>query len=177
MFATTTTMVAGCNIDGVTKKRERNMKSLKIFSLVMLLALALTGCKNNKTPQGGELGGFDAIEKEWKLVSVNGAANDFHVYISFTGGTFALYQQVYSLDFLFYEGTYSIDGNTLSGSYFDGTDWKSPYTGGISKDGNTMTLKSKETNPVTYVYEACEIPEDIMEEATRAAAVDAVPFL
>jgi hypothetical protein len=40
-----------------------------------------------------------------------------------------------------------------------------------------MTLKSKETNPVTYVYEACEIPEDIIEEATRAAAVDAVPFL
>lgn len=152
------------------------MKSLKILSLVMLLALALTGCKNNKTPEN-KVGGFDAIEKEWKLVSVNGVANDFTVYISFSDGTFAIYQQVYTLDYAFYDGEYSISGDTLSGSYFSGEDWKSDYKGGISEDGNTMTLKSKEDNPVTYVYEATEIPADIIEEATRAEVVEAVPFL
>ena len=41
-----------------------------------------------------------------------------------------------------------------------------------------LSLKSKETTPVTYVYEACTIPDDVLEDAlagTRALYV--VPFL
>lgn len=156
------------------------MKSLKILSLVMMLALALTGCKDNKDDGGNNgpsISGFDAIENEWKLVSVNGVPNDFHVYISFDSGTFFLFQQVYTLDFLYYDGTYSVANDKLSGTYKDGTAWKCDYSGGVSKDGKTLTLKSEEQNPVTFVYEACVIPEDVKEEATATRAIDVVPFL
>ena len=127
------------------------MKSLKIWSLIALLALAMTAC--DKKGGGDEdtptVGGFDNIEQEWKLVSVDGVAAEFNVYIGFSSGLFALYQQVYSIDYNFYDGEYKVSGNTLSGSYFDGGDWKCDYTGGITEDGKTMTLKSKEEHPVT----------------------------
>ena len=156
------------------------MKSLKIWSLVALIALAMTAC-NKKPGPGGEdpkLGGFDKIEQEWKLVSVDGVPADFNVYISFSSGMFALYQQVYSVDFKFYDGMYKVDGNTLSGSYFDGGDWKCAYTGGITEDGKTMTLKSKDEHPVKYVYESCTIPEIVKEEATLSTrSVEEIPFL
>lgn len=155
------------------------MKSLKIWSLVALLALAMTSC--DKKGGGDEdtptVGGFDNIEQEWKLVSVDGVAAEFNVYISFSSGLFALYQQVYSIDYKFYDGEYEVSGNTLSGSYFEGGDWKCDYTGGITEDGKTMTLKSKETHPVTYLYEACTIPDEVKEEATGTRASEFVPFL
>ena len=142
--------------------------------------MAMVGC--SETTGGGSddptAGNFDAIEKEWKLVSVNGEANEFNVYISFDQGTFALYQQVYTLDYKFYDGEYEVEGGKLTGEYFEGGAWKCAYTGGVSEDGNTLTLKSDETSPITCVYEACSIPENIREEAldgTRAAEV--VPFL
>ena len=155
------------------------MKSLKIWSLVALIALAMTAC--GKTPgPGGEpqVGGFDKIEQEWKLVSVNGTNADFSVYMSFSSGMFAIYQQVYTIDYKFFEGEYEVSGNTLSGSYFDGGDWKCDYTGGITDDGKTMTLKSTDEHPMTFVYEACTIPQDIKDEALGTRAEEAVvPFL
>ena len=131
-----------------------------------------------RSPNGPTVGGFENIEKEWKLVSVDGVANDFSVYIKFDNGTFAMYQQVYSWDYVLYDGEYSVDGGVLSGSYFDGGDWKTSYTGGVSEDGNTLTLKSKEENPITCVYEACTIPEQIKEEALNSTrSTEVVPFL
>lgn len=132
-------------------------------------------------------GNLDAIDNEWKLVSVNGVANDFHVYISFTEGAFAMYQQIYSLDFKYYEGNYTASGQNLSGEYLfvdeSGKDvyepWKCSYTGGISEDGNTMTLVSNEEHPIVSVYEACTIPEDVRNEAhgRESRAVGVEPFL
>ena len=151
------------------------MKIFKMLSLaaVVLFAVACDG----KNPDGPKVGGFENIENEWKLVSVDGVANDFSVYIKFDNGTFAMYQQVYSWNYVLYDGEYSVDGGVLSGSYFDGGDWKTSYTGGVSEDGNTLTLKSKETTPVTYIYEACTIPEDIKNEAVGTRSVEVVPFL
>lgn len=169
------------------------MKMFKIWSLAVVLLMTMVACggdKDNntgKTPGGTTVtGNLSNIEKEWKLVSVNGIENDFHVYISFSEGYFAMYQQVYTLDFKFYEGDYEVSGKKLSGEYLfvdeDGKDvyeaWKCSYTGGISADGNTMTLKSNEEAPLTCVYEACTIPEDVKKEAhasTRSAEV--LPFL
>ena len=123
-------------------------------------------------------GNFDNIEKEWKLVSVNGVANEFNVYVSFDQGTFAMYQQVYTLDYQFYDGEYKIEGGKLTGEYFEGGEWKCAYTGGVSEDGNTLTLKSDETNSITCVYEACTIPEEVRDEALNGTrAVEVVPFL
>lgn len=142
--------------------------------------MAMVGC-SEKTGGGSDdpaAGNFDAIEKEWKLVSVNGEANEFSVYISFDQGTFALYQQVYTLDYKFYDGEYKVEGGKLTGEYFEGGAWKCAYTGGVSEDGKTLTLKSDDKNAITCVYEACTIPEEVMEEAlSTTRSVDVVPFL
>ena len=142
--------------------------------------MAMVGC-SEKTGGGSDdpaAGNFDAIEKEWKLVSVNGEANEFSVYISFDQGTFALYQQVYTLDYKFYDGEYKVEGGKLTGEYFEGGAWKCAYTGGVSEDGKTLTLKSDDKNANTCVYEACTIPEEVMEEAlSTTRSVDVVPFL
>lgn len=157
------------------------MKSLKIWSVAVALLISLVGC-DIINPGGPDeptnSGNFDAIENEWKLVSVNGEAAEFSVYISFDQGTFAMYQQVYTLDYKFYDGEYKVEGGKLTGEYFDGGAWKCAYTGGVSEDGNTLTLKSDEENPITCVYEACTIPESVREEALAGTrSVDVVPFL
>ena len=155
------------------------MKIFKMLSLAALLLMTVVAC-NKKSSNGTNepsVGGWENLEQEWKLVSVDGVANDFTVYISFESGLFALYQQVYTWDYVFYEGEYSIDGGVLSGTYFDGGEWKTSYTGGVSEDGKSLTLKSKDTTPVTYVYEACTIPEEVKNEATATRALDIVPFL
>lgn len=157
------------------------MKSLKIWSLAVVLLMAMVGCKPSSGPDGpgnNTNGGFETIENEWKLVSVNGEANKFHVYISFDQGFFTMYQQMYTLDFKLYEGQYTVSGNKLSGEYFDGGAWKSQYTGGVSADGKMLTLKSTDENPITCVYEACTIPEDVINEATTGTRSESViPFL
>lgn len=155
------------------------MKNLKIWSLAVVLLMALVGCDKNpddggKKPQPSA--GFDGIEKEWKLVSVNDAPADFNVYIQFESGMFAMYQQVYSIDYKFYEGEYEINGNTLSGSYFDEGDWRCDYTGGTSSDGKSLILTSVEENPVKCVYEECTIPQEVKDEALTRA-VEVTPFL
>ncbi len=143
--------------------------------------MAMVGCNNNNKPGGGgddqKLSGFDNIEQDWKLVSVNGEPAEFNVYINFSLGVFSLYQQVYTLDYQLYDGQYSVSGNTLSGEYFESGKWRCDYTGGITEDGKTMTLKSKEEHPVTCVYEACTIPDIVKEEAAATRAIEAVPFL
>ena len=141
--------------------------------------MAMVGCKGPNTPVGPTgSGNLDAIEKEWELVSVNGVANDFSVYISFDMGTFAIFQQVYTLDYKFYEGEYNISGDKLTGEYFEGGAWKCGYKASISEDGNTLTLVSDEASPITCVYQACTIPEEIRTEAISGTrCVEEVPFL
>ena len=155
---------------------------MKIFKMLSLAAAVLfaVACNNGNEQDTPKVGNFDAIENEWKLVSVDGVANEFTVYIKFDAGSFAMYQQVYTWDYVFFEGEYSIDGGVLSGSYFDGNAWKTSYTGGVSADGNTLTLKSKDQNPITCIYEACTIPEEVISEAhgeMASRAMDVVPFL
>ena len=88
---------------------------MKIFKMLAVAAVALFAVACGEKP-GGQTDGpsivtFDAIENEWKLVSVDGVANDFTVYIKFEDGSFALYQQVYTWDYRFFEGEYSVDGD------------------------------------------------------------------
>lgn len=152
------------------------MKMLKIWSLAAMLLMTMVACNKNNGSSDEPAGSLDSIEKEWQLVSVNGVANDFAVYIGFDAGTFSMYQQVYDLNYVFYEGQYTIKGSTVSGSYFNGDSWKCEYTASITADGNTLTLKSKEESPITCIYQACVIPEDIKAEATTRSA-EYIPFL
>lgn len=152
------------------------MKNLKIWSLVAVMLMVLVGCNNGDKPTPSS-NNFDGIENEWKLISVNGVANEFTVYIKFEAGNFAMYQQIYTFEYKFYDGEYKISGGKLTGEYYDDGAWKCGYTGGVSEDGKTLTLKSDDKNAITCVYEACTIPEEVMEEALSTRSVDVVPFL
>ena len=132
-----------------------------------MMSVACGGDDDTKRPgapthQGEELGD---ISKSWKLVSVNGVEPEFTVYIEFFDGIFYMYQQVYELNYVAYEGNYSVDWNLLSGVYADGSEWKCEYVGELSELGDVLTLTSVEKNPIVNVYEECEIPQEVIDEA------------
>ena len=132
-----------------------------------MMSVACGGDDDTKRPgapthQGEELGD---ISKSWKLVSVNGVEPEFTVYIEFFDGIFYMYQQVYELNYVAYEGNYSVDWNVLSGVYADGSEWKCEYVGELSELGDVLTLTSVEKNPIVNVYEECEIPQEVIDEA------------
>ena len=147
------------------------MKMFKIYALavisLLMMSVACGGDDDTKRPgapthQGEELGD---ISKSWKLVSVNGVEPEFAVYIEFFDGIFYMYQQVYELNYVAYEGNYSVDWNLLSGVYADGSEWKCEYVGELSELGDVLTLTSVEKNPIVNVYEECEIPQEVIDEA------------
>ena len=149
------------------------MKSLKIFSLMMLMLVAITGCEKDKLVGGGD---DSAVVGQWVLTSWNEEAPEFNVYISFENdGTFAIYQQVWSLDYECFEGTYQLNGDILTGQYADNSIWASGYK--VETTDNTLVLYSQDDQSVKSVYEKCEIPAEIIEEATTPRAAEAVPFL
>lgn len=147
------------------------MKMFKIYALavvsLLMMSVACGGDDDTKRPsapthEGEELGD---INKSWKLVSVNGVEPEFTVYVEFFDGIFYMYQQVYTLNYVAYEGNYSVDWNILSGVYDDGSAWKCSYVGELSELGDMLTLTSQEANPIVNVYEECEIPQEVIEEA------------
>lgn len=145
------------------------MRYLKILSLVLLSLVVMTSCNknNNKSDK-------DALVGEWHLISWNEETPEFDVYVSFAeDGTFEIYQQVWSFDYELFTGTYSVDGDTLKGSYADGSKWAMDYK--FAKTDKTLTLK--DSTDVTSVYESCVIPEEIISEATTTRSSEVVPFL
>ncbi|MBR5853073.1 MAG: hypothetical protein IKY74_02605 [Alistipes sp.] len=155
------------------------MKIFKVWSIAVVLLIAMVACEkpNNNNGGGVDVPTLTNVDNEWKLVSVNGVEPEFTVYLYLESGIFNMYQQIYTLDYLYYEGDYTIKGDTLSGVYVDGSAWKCDYQGSVSEDGNTLTLVSKESNPITCVYEACEIPMEVITEALTTRSMEFVPFL
>ena len=154
------------------------MKTLKIWSLVALMFVGLTACNGESKEAPAE--GLDKIVNEWVLATWGGENAEYTVYIDFNeDNTFAIYQQVYTLNYEMYAGTYSISGNTLSGVYSDGSAWKCDYIASMNADGTVLTLVSNETESTTGVYDVTVIPEDVKAEATatRGVEVEGVPFL
>ena len=146
------------------------MKSFKIFSLAMLMLLALTGCGEKEGGKGVKVAG------EWQLVQWNDATPEFKVYIDFNAdGTFEMYQQVWSFDYELYTGKYVITGDVMTGTYADGSNWACGYKVNVV-DGQ-LTMYSQEDQSVTSLYEKCTIPEEIKTEATTTRAMEVVPFL
>ncbi len=146
------------------------MKSLKIFSLALVLLLALTGC--------GEKSGSKAtnVVGEWQLVQWNEATPEFNVYIDFNSdGTFEMYQQVWSFDYELFTGKYVITGDVMTGTYADGSNWACGYKVNVV-DGQ-LYMYSQEDHSVTSVYNTCTIPTEIKAEASATRAMEVVPFL
>lgn len=163
-------LVAGCNIVNCIKVK-RDMK--KFFAVFAVIALALMGCEKN--PDGSQGGNGSAIDGQWHITEWNGEAPEFDVYIKFENGAFEIYQQVWSLDYELFKGTYKVSGEIVTGTYEDGSNWASGYKYAV--DGNMLTLYSQEDQSVTSVYEKCEIPAEIITEATTTRSAEIVPFL
>lgn len=163
------------------------MKNIKIWSLIMVVALALVGCGdddkpgkkpgNEPTPDASGLA--SAIVGEWHLNSFDGAqAEYFDVYLEFKAdGSFDMYQRLYTLTYEYYAGTYDISGDIITGTYDDGKIWLSGYKAEVSADGKTLTMHSQEDVSLTSVYTAETIPEEVKAEAEATRAADSVRFL
>ena len=150
------------------------MKNTKIFALLFAVVMLFVACE----PSPGGKKDENAIAKEWHIENWNNQTPEFDVYVSFNeDGTFDLYQQVYTLNYVHYSGTYTAVDTILSGFYADGKPWECSYNYSVSADGSQLTLNSQETIPVTSVYVNEVIPEAVKSEATRVEAIDVVPFL
>ena len=146
------------------------MKSLKIFSLMMLLALAVVGCE--KTSVNGS--SKSALDGEWVLTSWNEAEPEFNVYIDFNeDNTFDLYQHTTDVLWVHYTGTYSLKGNTLSGVYSDGESWATSYTIKYNKVAEPKQISLTSSDNVG-IYTATTIPDAVIDQATEAVVARSV---
>lgn len=154
------------------------MKSLKIWSLIALFAMALVGCGGDDDTNNG--GGTSIVQTDiygkWHLATVSGSAPEFDVYIEFTkDGQFNIYQQVWTLTYEHYTGTFNVNGGVLSGKYSDGSAWTGSYK--FSVANSKLTLTNVDNSDEVNVYVACKIPAEVIEEATTTRAEGVVPFL
>ena len=170
------------------------MKLTKIFLAV--IALLTIACNNGNNGAGEtkpsiKWGAEGTIVGEWALSSWAGH-DEAHpeVYIAFNeDGTFALFQQQYSVVWLRYTGTYTLEGKTLKGAYTDGTplacDYKVDYgttdsdvdgdvNGEEKKEEKFLKLTSATDSADVSIYGATEIPAEILDESRDPEAVRSV---
>ena len=153
------------------------MKSLKIWSLIALFAMALVGCGGDEEGNGDTPIVQTNIYGKWQLATVSGSAPEFDIYIEFTKeGKFNIYQQVWTFTYEHYSGTFNIIGDMIKGTYSDGTAWTGSYK--FSVANSKLRLTNVENSDEVNVYDACVIPEEVIEEAiTATRAEGVVPFL
>ena len=143
----------------------------KLLAIFAIVALALVGCEKDSNATGDA----SAVNGQWHITEWNGEAPEFDVYISFDSGKFEIYQQVWSLDYELFKGTYKISGEIITGTYEDGSSWASGYKFAVG--GGKLTMHSQEDQSVTTIYEKCQIPDEIITEATTTRSSEVIPFL
>ena len=164
----------------------------KFFAILALALVAFVACTPNDEPNnepnngGGTIAATD-LDGQWHIVEWNNEKPAFDVYLSFDKGSFDIYQQVYSLYYVNYDGTYSVNGAILSGTYSYGSKWACDYDFEVKeleleKEGKTykakcLILNSRESSSIKSVYEACKIPQSIIDEASKTRACEFTPFL
>ena len=170
------------------------MKLTKIFlAIVAFCTLScgeVVGPQPPTTPGNGSFvddsgivwEGNGVIVGQWSLTSY-GYPVQPQIYVEFCeDGTFNLYQRFTDIAWVSYKGSYSLSGNILTGKYSDGT----PLTGykvsyGKKDNLRHILLASQENEAYMQIYEECEIPTYIIEEAksgTKAVrSAEFVPVL
>ena len=145
---------------------------------MIAVLFAASSCESSDQPTP-PAAGVEKIVNEWKLVEWGGADVKFTVYIDFNeDGTYEMYQQVYDLSFEKFSGAYAISGDIVSGTYTNGDMWKSDYKVSLDSEGKILTMVSQEDAPVTGVYEATTIPEDVkVEGEANTRSLEVIPFL
>lgn len=155
------------------------MKLTKIFiAFVALFALACEpnyhgGGSNNGTVKWENSG---SIVGEWGLTTFNNSTEAKpRIYMIFNeDNTFELYQQLYSVVWVRYNGTFTLEGTTLSGVYADGTPWGGNYVVAYSQSPKKIRLTRESDNKDVSIYDATEVPTDILDEARDPEAVRSV---
>ena len=158
------------------------MKSLKIWSIIALFAMALVGCGGDNDDDKGGNGNNEVINQtdiygKWHLMTLCDATPEFDVYIEFTkDGKFNIYQQVWSFTYEHFTGNFTINGNVVSGIYSDGSQWTASYKFAVAN--SKLSLTNVMNSDEIAIYDACKIPAEIIEEATTATrSENVVPFL
>jgi hypothetical protein len=148
----------------------------KFFAILAIALVAFAACTPNNEPNngGGTVGATD-LDGQWHIVEWNGESPEFEVYVKFESGSFEIYQQVWSLDYELFKGTYKVNGDIVTGTYEDGSNWASGYK--FMVEGNQLSMYSQEDKSITSIYEKCEIPAEIITEATTTRSSEVVPFL
>ena len=120
---------------------------------------------------------------EWALTEWNNSQDlPMGVYLRLNeDNTFDLYQHTLSVMWTHYSGTFSLNGNTLTGTYSDGTKW-AEYTIKYNEkaDPKQIRLTRKGDSNDVAIYTATEIPDVVTDQAnevTRACSVEIEKFL
>lgn len=142
------------------------MKKVTILFCTLVGLLLSVGC----TPTEKVNPYVKDIVGEWHLSAWNGEKPiDFDAYINFQAeGTFEIYQQFGTVNYVQYLGNYKISDETLTGVYSDAKPFGSSYTMKFSADKNKLTLTSEEQFGEESVYVRASIPTDIKQEAVPA---------
>ena len=163
------------------------MKISKIIVGVVAL-LAVVACNPNSNSGNGGQNDITWSDNgspigEWALTEWNNSQNlPMGVYLRLNeDNTFDLYQHTLSVMWTHYSGTFSLNGNTLTGTYSDGTKW-AEYTIKYNEkaDPKQIKLTRKGDSNDVAVYTATEIPDVVTDQAnevTSACSVEIEKFL
>ena len=131
------------------------MKKL-LFILAVLTVIAATGCKKDETPIDCKA----TLPGEWHCMP---EGLDAEVYATFEeSGSFDLYQRLGEGRYRHYTGTWTCEGNTLSGSYSDGSAWGSAYQMEFT-DEDTMILTALNGSEEKTTYLRESVPSDVKD--------------
>ena len=155
------------------------MKLAKIFLAVVALFAMSCGEKNGGDGTTSPTVNWESegsIIGEWELTSFGGNSEAKpRIYLELNeNGSFDMYQQAFSVIWLHYTGTFTYNGTTLSGVYSDDKPWAAEYAVSFAKEPNRMRLISTTNNNETSIYNECEIPTSIIDEAREPEMVRSV---
>lgn len=138
------------------------MKSIKLLLIGLAAAFAFTACgsSSNDDPTPPPSGSGEIIG-EWHMISWS-SLTAADVWLSLEqGGSFALYQRVYSPQYVHFTGSYNLTDGTLSGRYSDNVSWGNSYRVSFNADGSQLTLTSTVNGGDISVFVKAAIPAEI----------------
>ena len=135
----------------------------KILYILAAAICLLTSCEK-------ELKFPEKLYGDWYCHSTSLTSTDVHVYVTFNGDTFVLYQKIGDGAYRVYNGTYTLTPGTagdgsyiLAGKYNDGTPWGAEYV--VESSSNDIMTLTAEGVTETYTRVTGGIPEEVKGSA------------
>ena len=125
-----------------------------LFILTALTLITATGCKK----EDAKVDYKSNLVGQWHCAPED---MEVDIYVDFEKeGNFSLYQQIGEGRYRKYTGSWTCQGNTLSGTYIDGTPWGSSYKMEFS-GSDTMILTALNGSEESMTYVKGTIPNEI----------------